>query len=140
LGTNKWEILSYKFTNNLTTNSSVVIPNAVIANYCGDNDGCSYVLTMFNWDGQQRTASSIRYTFYYHIPTRRYRTSFSSPQGEVVGTTCDNGETHIAQIWSCYFSDFAYVNGVAQNDGDNNFHLLNWTQYNNETCGITIYD
>jgi len=139
----EWDSINGKYivTNALTSNSSVVIPNHVIATLCGDSDGCSYIITMYNWDGQQRTTSSQRYHFYYHIPTGRYRAGAgTATYGEVNATDNDNVESHIALFWSCYFSDYAYVNGVGQGDGDNNFHLLNWTQYNNETCGLVFYD
>ena len=120
------------YSNSLTTNSSITIPESVISSYCADEDGCEMRIAMYNWDGTGRTASRS-FLFYYNSTNKTWR---SSTDG--AGTNGDGTVAHPYTVWSCYFTDGSYLNGASQGDGNADFALLNWTEYANETCRLTI--
>lgn len=120
------------YSNALTTNSSIPIPESVIISYCGDEDGCEMRISMYNWDGTGRTASRS-FLFYYNSTNKTWRSST-----DAAGTNGNGTTEHPYYVWSCYFSDGSYLNGVNQGDGNADFSLINWTEYANETCRLTI--
>lgn len=114
--------------------TTTAISEAVINTYCGDFDGCTIRLGMYDWDGTQRTASR-EFLFYYNSVTRTWRAS-----SDAAGTNFTGGVTeHVYQAWSCYFTDGQYSAWVNQGDPNANFGLLSWDQYNAD-CRLSIFD
>jgi hypothetical protein len=114
----------------------VPIPEETIIQLCGDIDGCSIRMGMYNWDGRGNTAS--RYTlFFYNSSTKMWRSSLSDKYGQNNNRTTE----HIIDTspWSCYFTDGQYGNWKNNGDNDLAFGLLSWNQYN-ATCRLTIID
>jgi len=110
------------------------IPEKTVYDLCGDWDGCSLRLGMYNWDGTARTASRES-LFYYNRWNKNWRASRSDTAG-----TNNNGATqHVMHAWACYFTDGEYINWFNRGDFDLNFGLLSWNQYN-ATCKLTIID
>jgi len=114
--------------------TSVPIPEQVIIDLCGDWDGCTLRMGMYNWDGTRRTASREA-LFYYDTLTRNWRTSY----GDASGSNNDNVTQHVMNAWACYFTDGEYISWFNRGDFDTNFALLSWNQYV-ATCKLTIID
>ncbi len=114
--------------------TSVNIPEQTIRDLCGDWDGCTLRMGMYNWDGTGRTASRET-LFYYNNSTRTWRAS----SGDTAGTNNNGVTEHIMNAWSCYFTDGEYINWYNRGDYNVNFALLSWNQYN-ATCKLTIID
>ncbi len=111
-----------------------VIPESRVIQLCGDIDGCTVRLAMYNWDGQGRTASRET-LFYYNEKNRNWRASGGDNQG-----SNDNNRTeHIASAWSCYFTDGNYSQWTNHNDSNTNFGVLSWDNYNAD-CRVTLID
>ncbi|MBT5847498.1 MAG: hypothetical protein HOH86_12975 [Verrucomicrobiales bacterium] len=119
---------------NNTSNTSVPIDESVVIRYCGDIDGCQVRIGMFNWDTSRRSTSRS-YLFYYDAQTRNWRAS-----NDAWGTAGAGNTQHALHVWSCYFTDGQYANGTDLGDTNNNMNLLNWNEYVNETCFITLID
>ena len=114
--------------------TSVNIPEQTIIDLCGDWDGCTLRMGMYNWDGSGRTASRDS-LFYYNASTKTWRAS----EGDTAGTNGNGVTEHIMNSWACYFTDGWYINWANIGDIDLNFALLSWNQYN-ATCKLTIID
>lgn len=114
--------------------TTVNIPESTIAYLCGDWDGCSIRMGMYNWDGSRRTASRET-LFYYDTATKNWR----AERSDTAGTNNNNTTQHIMHAWACYFTDGEYINWYNRGDFDTNFGLLSWNQYN-ATCKLTIID
>jgi hypothetical protein len=109
---------------------------------CGDMDGCSIRLGMFNWDGQMRLASREG-LFYYNKDTRRWRSSLSNISAggpnDVDGTDFDGTTQHVMQSFSCYVTDGEYVNR-SESDSKRGFGLLAWDNTWSGDCWVTFID
>jgi hypothetical protein len=114
--------------------TTVTIPESTIRDLCGDWDGCTLRLGMYNWDGTRRTASRDS-LFYYDNATRTWRAS----AGDKAGKNNNQVTEHAMQAWACYFTDGEYISWFNRGDFDTNFGLLSWNQYN-ATCKLTIID
>jgi hypothetical protein len=119
---------------NSTRGSTVSIPEKTIYDLCGDSDGCTLRMGMYNWDGTARTASRSS-LFYYN----RYNKNWRAEREDKAGTNNNNVTEHVMQAWACYFTDGEYINWYNRGDYDLNFGLLSWNQYN-ATCKLTIID
>ena len=114
--------------------TSVNIPEQTVSDLCGDWDGCSLRMGMYNWDGTYRTASRDS-LFYYNSWNKTWRASAGDADG-----ANNNGVTeHVMNAWACYFTDGWYINWANIGDIDPGFALLSWSQYN-ATCKLTIID
>jgi len=126
--------------------STKPIPNSVILAYCGDFDGCTLRLGMFDWDDKGRVASRSG-LFYYNTTNRNWRSSMDwwqhSPPNRAhidwAGQDANNVTNHVMQAWSCYLTDGEYQNFKAPTDTAVGFGLLSWSQYN-AGCRLTITD
>jgi hypothetical protein len=120
------------------------VPLADVTRLCGDKDGCSIRMGMFNWDGAGRVASRD-FLFFYNGSNRAWRASqavgiasgYNQP-GDPAGLDNNQVVEHVNQTWSCYFTDGEYSNGNGS-DLVAGFGLLSWTQYAAD-CWMTIID
>lgn len=112
--------------------TGVPIAMADITRLCGDKDGCSVRLAMFNWDGTGRTASR-EFLFFFNPTTHGWRASTDSQ-----GFDDSNVVEHVNQAWACYFTDGEYA-GWNGTDLVAGFQLLVWNEYNAD-CWITIIE
>lgn len=119
---------------NSSRGSTVNIPESTISDLCGDWDGCTLRLGMYNWDGSARTASRSSLSYY-----NRANKNWRSERSDSAGTNDNNVTQHLMQAWACYFTDGEYINWYNRGDYDLNFGLLSWNQYN-ATCKLTIID
>lgn len=114
--------------------STVNIPELIVSDLCGDWEGCTLRMGMYNWDGSGRTASRDS-LFYYNKFTKTWRASEADREG-----TNNNGVTeHVMEAWACYLTDGEYIDWFNRGDFDLNFGLLSWNQYV-ATCDLTIID
>ena len=114
--------------------TTVNIPVDVIEDLCGDLDGCTLRMGMYDWDGAQRVASRDNLV-YYNVGNRAWRTSEDDEEGEN-----NNGTTeHLMKEWACYFTDGHYSNWFNFGDNTDDFGLLAWNQYT-AACRLTIID
>ncbi|WP_185230915.1 hypothetical protein [Teredinibacter franksiae] len=111
------------------------IPESRVSALCGDIDGCKVRISMYNWDGNRRTASRESLLF-YNASNGNWR----DLDGDTQGTTGNNGTQHIMQAWSCYFTDGRYSNWSNLGDTNANFAVLSWNQYNASACRVTLID
>lgn len=118
-----------------TRGTSSSIPEARVAALCGDVDGCKVRISMYNWDGNRRTASRET-LFFYNASNGNWR----DLEGDTQGTTGNNGTQHIIQAWSCYFTDGRYSGWSNLGDTNKNFAVLSWNQYNAGACRVTLID
>jgi hypothetical protein len=114
--------------------STVTIPERVVYDLCGDWDGCTLRIGLYNWDGNGRTASRSS-LFYYN----RYNKTWRSERDDRQGTANNNVTEHAMHAWSCYFTDGEYQRWHNRGDFDLDFGLLSWDQYNAD-CKLTIID
>lgn len=114
--------------------STVNVPASRVSQLCGDWDGCTIRIGMYNWDGTRRTASRET-LFYYDNYSRNWRASRS----DLAGTNDNNYTQHAIQAWACYFTDGYYSNWYNHGDINANFGLMSWNQYN-AACKLTIID
>lgn len=114
--------------------NTVNIPESKVIELCGDIDGCTVRIGMYNWNGTRRTASRET-LFYYNSYSRNWRAS----AGDVEGTTDNNSTQHIINAWSCYFTDGNYSQYYNHGDLNRNFAVLSWNQYNAD-CRVTLID
>jgi hypothetical protein len=114
--------------------TSVEIPEQIIADLCGDFDGCSLRIGMYNWDNTGRTASRET-LFYYNNAAKTWRSS----AGDIAGLNGNGATEHPLNAWACYFTDGKYTNWQDNGDLNLNFGLLSWNQYVAD-CRLTIID
>lgn len=115
--------------------TSVPIPMETIETLCGDIDGCTLRMGMYNWDGQGFTASSSN-LFYYNMHNGAWR----AEEGDSFGVDFNINTEHVMQAWGCYFTDGTYDDWVNLHDYSKGFSLLAWNQYSAEECRLTIVD
>jgi hypothetical protein len=65
-----------------TRGSTVNIPERTIADLCGDWDGCTLRMGMYNWDGTRRTASRSS-LFYYNRGNKNWVTVYPPCQKRI---------------------------------------------------------
>jgi hypothetical protein len=117
--------------------TTVNIPESVIIDYCGDQDGCALREVMYNWDGDERSASVMN-TFYYNPINKNWRGSHH--RGDREAENGNGASEHIDIIWgNCHFTDGKYDNWVNLGDNNLDFGLLSWNAYDAE-CRLFIYD
>ncbi len=114
--------------------TTTTIPEKTVYDLCGDWDGCTLRMGMYNWDGSRRTASRES-LFYYNRTWKTWRAS----REDRAGTNDNNVTEHVMQAWACYFTDGEYISWYNRGDFDLDFGLLSWNQYN-ATCKMTIID
>ncbi len=120
-----------------TRGNTTVIPESVIIDYCGDDDGCEVRLVMYDWDGTNRSASR-EFLVYYNSQTKNWRSS-----ADLSGTNNDglvnSVSNHLFYAWDCYFTDATYSNWNSKDD-NLDFGLLSWNTAYNAECRLFIYD
>jgi hypothetical protein len=102
---------------------------------CGDADGCSVRLGMYNWDDTGRMASRD-FLLFYNTVNDAWRASNDSQ-----GTNANNTTQHFVGAWACYFTDGKYENWVNKGDSDKKVALLSWKDNGyNADCFLTLID
>ena len=92
---------------------------------------------MENYDASNSAPASISGLLFYDKSTKRFRSRYPYDN---TGTNNDGVKgQHAIIAWSCYLTDSQYSNGVIGVD-DKDMHLLNWKDYNGETCKIMFED
>ncbi len=114
--------------------STVLVPRKDVAELCGDFDGCTFRIGMYNWANRQMIASRSSLLF-FNRSNGNWRVSL----GDVEGTDNNNATQHLNHSWGCYFTDGAYENWVAKGDSKPGFGLLPWNQYN-AACLLVLID
>ena len=119
------------------------IPQQVINELCGDQDGCEFRLGMTRWDNDRSTQTASKTgVLYYSISDGRWRTSSNS--GDVEGIDGNNATNHVMNAWdTCYFTDGPYSGSREQGDSAIGMYLLSWTGgFGNagRTCELTLID
>lgn len=117
------------------------IPQQVIIDLCGDQDGCEFRLGMTKWDNDNSTQTASRTgLLYYSTSNGRWRTANSDTEA-VDG---NNATNHVMGIWdTCYFTDGPYSGSREQGDSAIGMYLLSWTGgFGNagRTCELTLID
>lgn len=132
--------VSYVASRNQQGNT-VSIPVTDVTRLCGDMDGCTARIAMYNWDGAGRVASR-EFQLYYNPQNRNWRSFTATPQTgavDVEGRDVNNVIEHVNNTWTCYMTDGEYTNS-AGTDAAAGFGLLFWTQYNAGACWLTLID
>ncbi|MBL4691966.1 MAG: hypothetical protein JKY92_01370 [Magnetovibrio sp.] len=116
-----------------TRGNTVSVDEDRLVELCGDGDGCSIRLGMYNWDGTGRTASRAS-LLYYNPVNHAWRADVGDPSG----TDFNGVVQHVMTAFNCYFTDAEYKNWIAS-DAKMGFGLLSWKQYK-ASCVLTITD
>ncbi len=111
---------------------TVVVDDAIVTEFCQDEDGCSVSLYMRNWDaahegGLLAGAGPFRMSLAAEANGKRqwavYDTTGNAP---TLGFDKDGSVGHLMSVFgSCFFTDGEHVN-AAGSDGASGFGLLNW--------------
>ncbi len=113
--------------------TSLLVKETDIATLCGDADGCSVRLGMYNWDNSGRVASRHA-LLYYNKTNHAWRTSV-----DAFGTDFDSATQDAFQAWSCHFNDGKYTAWHDNGDAELNFGLLPWNDAGfSAGCVLTI--
>jgi len=116
------------------------IPQEVINDLCGDQDGCEFRLGMTKWDSDKSTQTASRTgIFYYSISDGHWRTNL----GDVEGVDGNNVTQHVIDAWStCIFTDGTYDSNNDRGDATRGMNLLIWNGFKNagRTCELTLID
>ncbi len=121
--------------------NSVSIPVADVTRLCGDMDGCTARLGMYNWDGTGRVAARD-FLLYYNPQNRNWRSYTATPVAgpvDAAGQDANNAVEHVNNSWTCYMTDGEYSNSNAS-EAVAGFGLLFWTQFNAGACWLTLID
>lgn len=130
------------------------IPQQVINDLCGDQDGCQFRLGMTRWTSNTETeTASMTGIMYYSTADGHWRTSLVGLQGlglvtkEAGGIDGNKKTEHVGDAWStCFFTDSPYSRYQDQSDPDKGMYLLVWKNdrdnYTNpgRTCELTLID
>ncbi len=116
-----------------TRGNTTVIPESIVIDYCGDDDGCSVRIVMYDWDGNNRSASR-EFLVYYNSKNKNWRSS-----SDAYGKNNDSAVSHLFYVWDCYFTDGTYSNWAGK-DENLDFGLLSWKTDFNAECRLFIYD
>ncbi len=117
------------------------IPQWVISDFCGDEDGCKVTIGLTNWAaGANRRASFGPSTFFYNTASKQWRIS-----NDILKEGADaNGSTEHAMDFynTCYFTDGEFAHYVNMGDNSDGMHLLLWNglNYAERSCWITFED
>src|SRR5437868_4906248 len=85
----------------LNRGTTTPVKEADLIRLCGDQDGCTIRMGMYNWDNTERVASREFLFFYNKTPNNR---TWRSSYGDAAGTNSNSTVEHVAgPIWSCYF-------------------------------------
>jgi hypothetical protein len=118
------------------------IPQNLLEDLCGDQDGCEFRLAMTRWSSDKDTESASRSgVFYYSKNDGHWRSS--SGESDSVGVDGDRTTQHVRYIWNtCYFTDGTYSNYQNQGDQQKGMQLLVYNGYThpNRTCELTLID
>ena len=118
------------------------IPQNVLEDLCGDQDGCEYRLAMTRWSSDRDTESASRSgILYYSKGDGHWRAS--SGESDAFGVDGDGTTQHVKDIWgTCYFTDGNYTQYENQGDKEKGMQLLVWKDYThpNRTCELTLID
>jgi hypothetical protein len=121
--------------------STKMIPQQVINDLCGDQDGCEFRLGMTRWSGDSVTETASQIGVLYYSPSDgHWRVDFSN---YAVGVDGNNATQHIANAWStCFFTDGNYSSYSDNGDPGIGLSLLVWSGYGNagRTCELTLID
>ncbi len=122
--------------------TTVPIPVTDVTRLCGDMDGCTVRVGMYDWavSAGGRVASRD-FLLFYNPQNRNWRSYTASPVGGPVdaeGVDNNNTVEHVNNSWTCYMTDGEYSNSVGT-DSKAGFGLLVWTQYHAD-CWLTIID
>ena len=118
------------------------VPQEIIDEYCGDEDGCRMVLGMRHYSSSSHEAhvASTTFRFFYETSSGKWRREY--PGGS--GIDGQNGLQHVKTLYgACYFTDTVYIDGNQQGDNEKGMHLLYWVGYINngqKKCELTIMD
>lgn len=98
----------------------VPIDNAALSAICRDDDGCSYTISMVNWDGTGNITSRAGH-FFWSTTTNAWRL-----ENDAAGTDANN-VLEETSAWDCYFGDsnFATDTNNGRIDNGGGFGLLN---------------
>jgi hypothetical protein len=121
--------------------TTVSIPIADVTRLCGDMDGCTARIAMYNWDGTGRAASR-EFMLYYNPQNRNWRSFTSTPVAlapDLWGQDNNSTVEHVNSSWTCYMTDGEYSNSTGT-DAAAGFGLLFWTQFNAGACWLTLID
>jgi len=144
------------YTSNTPVHSYTPIPDAVMRDYCGDQDGCRITLRMRNWgpNASQQTALGHSFHFDYgatynggtRAPWYREQTA-DSPNAyinfyTVTGHDGTDGTQHVLRNHDCFFTDGAYTVPTGESDSALGMGLLNYDQGSGYTaeCQLIIDD
>jgi hypothetical protein len=126
------------------------IPQQVINDLCGDQDGCQFRLGMTRWSSNTETeTASITGILYYSTVDGHWRTSMVAQgkevkPGEAEGVDGNKKTEHVGNAWNtCFFTDSPYSGYQDQNDPTIGMYLLVWKdQFTNpgRTCELTLID
>lgn len=109
-----------------------LVPHDVISKYCGEMDGCTIRLGMYDWDGTGRVASRESLLFYNRV-NHAWRVSLN----DRAGTDYNGATEHLLQAWACFLTDGKYQSFGNPTDAEEGFGLLSWNQFNAD-CWLTI--
>jgi hypothetical protein len=118
------------------------VPQIVLEDLCGDQDGCEFRLAMTRWSSDKDTESASRSgVFYYSKTDGHWRASFG--ESDAIGVDGDGTTQHVRNIWStCFFTDGTYSQYKDQGDNQRGMQLLVWNNYKGatRTCEMTLID
>ena len=116
------------------------IPQQVINELCGDQDGCEFRLGMSRWDNDRSTQTASKHgIFYYSTSDGRWRTNL----GDVEAVDGNNATNHVVNAWdTCYFTDGPYAGNRELGDATLGMYLLVWNGFKNagRVCSLTLID
>ena len=121
-----------------TPGESTEINPDLLAQFCGDGDGCEVRLSYTDYDAVPNGPASRGFLLYCDSTCRHWRTSI-----ETLGTDANNQREDVLQAWDCYFSDDIWIKSVQQNDPKRGFGLMVWFHdpgAKNRACHLTIID
>lgn len=101
--------------------TSIAIPQAIINDLCGDEDGCNVTITMTNWIGGYTESASRSTQLFYSIANGRWRIP-----SDISGIDGNNATDHILSLFETYFfTDAAYIN-FSSTDNAIGLNFLHW--------------
>jgi hypothetical protein len=115
------------------------IPQSIINQYCGDDDGCEIVIGMTRWvSNTESEMAHRRIHFHYDITSHRWRADT-----DVWGIDGDNSSIHVISLFEyCMFTEQPYVDYSARGDNQVGMYFLVWAPgaNGNRRCEISFAD
>lgn len=132
----------YHISSRFATSGGRTIPldMNIVAELCGDEDGCRVRAIMRKWDNDSRTEGASWVGNGYiltYMPDGHWRIADRS------GVDGNSATQHIIQWWDCFLTDGNYASFLSLGDADIGIGLLNWnSSYKNpnKTCELTLED